>query len=188
MAIVKFDDGSELDLSEDEFVLYLKATGKYVEPKSQAQLVAEKMAEIRNGATVTAAVEDTVEKKQPEDDAHIRAERAAQAAAQAQKQAAHNGHPTPAVMPRRLGGPAVEDRPNKLRIPVTEKEFEIIRVVREYHRMGKVNGGVGITTKGIAKILNMSQMSASGFLSGLFQTQRGIYRSVRTPGCCTTGR
>lgn len=172
MAIVKFDDGSEVELSEEEFILYLKATGKYVAPKSQAEIIIEKMAEIRdaerNGAEPTngAPVVDVVEQ-------------AAAAAAEAQQQA-QAGRPTPAVMPKTLASQVGVDRPKKLRIPVTEKEFEIIRVIREYHRMGKVTAnGVGISTKGIASVLEMSQSSASGFLSGLFQTNRGIYRSIK---------
>lgn len=188
MAIVEFDDGSKLDLTEEEFLLYLKATGKYVAPKSQAELVVEAMAKLRNGEGVQPGDNSVVQAKQPEPTQEtpapkrLDAERAAQAAAQAQAQQA-SGKPSPANMPRRLV-PAAQvtelDRPKTvLRIPVTEKEFMIIRVLKEYHRMGKVVDGKGITTKQVAKVLDISEMSVSGFLSGLFQNQRGVTKSIR---------
>ncbi|ASZ74795.1 helix-turn-helix DNA binding domain protein [Mycobacterium phage Phabba] len=188
MAIVKFDDGSELDLTEEEFILYLKATGKFVAPKSQAEMVVEAMAKLRNGEGVQPGDNSVVQAKQPEPPQEtpapkrLDAERAAQAAAQAQAQQT-SGKPSPAAMPRRIGAaPAATDldRPKTvLRIPVTEKEFMIIRVLKEYHRMGKVVGGKGITTKQVAQVLDISEMSVSGFLSGLFQNQRGVIKSIK---------
>ncbi|ACH62215.1 hypothetical protein MYRNA_248 [Mycobacterium phage Myrna] len=196
MAIVEFDDGSKLDLTEEEFLLYLKATGKYVEPKSQAEKVAEAMAKLRNGEGVQPGDNSIVQAKQPEPvqetpaPKRLDAERAAQAAALAQAEQKKatpaapkpSGVPTPAQMPRRIGSsPATDlDRPKTvLRIPVTEKEYNIVRVLKEYHRMGKVVGGKGITTKQVAQVLDISEMSVSGFLSGLFQNQRGVIKSIR---------
>jgi hypothetical protein len=48
MATVKLEDGSVLELeTPEELVLFLQATGKTVAPKSQAEVIAEKMIELR---------------------------------------------------------------------------------------------------------------------------------------------
>ncbi|QZE10559.1 hypothetical protein SEA_SCOOBYDOOBYDOO_244 [Mycobacterium phage ScoobyDoobyDoo] len=171
MAIVKFEDGSKLELQGEELVLYLKATGKYVEPKSQAQQVADKMAEIRNAEAVSKEdvvavgqlVNDAIKEFQGEGKDKV-------------PELAKQPHPA-ATMPRKLG--AVVSKPKNLRIPVTDREYEVIRVLREYHRMNHVKDGVGLTTIQVAKVLEASVSSVSGFLSGLFQDQRGVLKSVK---------
>ena len=135
MALITLADGSQLDLTAEELVLYLKATGNYAAPKTDAERIAERMVELRKEETAEAA------------------------------KSAVNSHPTPAVMPTHAA-PTVKPR-GPVELPVSREEYKIFEVLVKHPH--------GITSKEIAKILDIPLSKVSGHLSTMFGDTRGPY-------------
>jgi hypothetical protein len=105
MASITFDDGSVLNLgTEEELTAYLKLTGKYVAPKTQAQQMAEQITAASVGISGTAPSESSESAVTPVSD-----------------------HPTPlTAMP--LSTSCVR----KITIPVSQSEYEVVKILQNY--------------------------------------------------------
>lgn len=186
MATITMDDGSQLDLTQDEFVLYLQATGKVVEPKSQAEIIADKMIELRNGSTIdpTANVEEehaaqAIIQSDPDYDDipithHQRIEAAVQATTTGLPVEIGNFRIMPGghIVPKHVEFPGGKPPARKQRIPFTEQEMAVMNALKSAHRPVK--------TRYVAAIVGRDHKDVTGTISRIFNTGRGI---ARGPHC-----
>lgn len=179
MATVTLEDGSQLELTEEEFMLYLRATDKVVAPKSQAEIIAEKMIELRAAESANAAQcaethEEAVQNSLRESAEH----ELAQAEADATNEPVEIGNylvmPGGRVLPKHVVRSGVIPPPRPRRqIPFTKRELEAMQVLRD-------NYPNYMTTKQIAEVMGHPKWElVSGHLSSIFTTGCGLKKGAR---------
>jgi hypothetical protein len=162
MAHITLQDGSELELTGEELVLYLKVTGQFVPTKTEAERIAEQMVALRR-EEVQRAVTESVQQVNHliETDHEARTREAAIAEGVVV--------PNPATLPEHLA-PTVRPRGPVL-LPLSSDEYKVFEALRKIP--------AGITSKDLGMIMGWTMGKTSGHLSQMFQTERGVYLGTK---------
>ena len=197
MATVTLEDGSQLELSQEEFMLYLQATGKIAQPKTQAEIIAEKMIELRKENPAQAAIRETVNAASGKltatqcaeigvaTSAAVHDERLLRESAElelAYQEADDTGEavelgnylvmPGKRVLPKHVRPGGVPPRPRRT-IPFTKREMAVMEVLGKAYPEH-------LTTREIAEVLGEERWQrVSGIISGIFTAGRGVKRGAQ---------
>lgn len=160
MAHITLQDGSQLELSGEELVLYLQATGQFVPAKSEAERIVEQMVELRKSqvqAEVTSQLNHNSSVVETDQEARTR------------EAAIAEGVVTPASLPDHL---AATVRPRGvIELPVSADEYKVFEALKKVP--------AGITSKDLGVILGWTMGKTSSHLSAMFQTERGVYLGTK---------
>lgn len=190
MATVECDDGSKLVLTEEEFMLYLRATGKIVPAKTQAEIIAEKMIQVAEASrpVIDMGVREAKFPPPPApeppqieltivDEAELRESAQhtlAQEEADATQQPVEIGNyfvmPGGRVLPKHVRPGGIPPRP-KVHIPYTKREMPVMQVLKEVYPQA-------LTTNQIATRLNQKPTLVTNALSQVFRTGRGLKKGL----------
>jgi len=197
MATVTLEDGSQLELSQEEFMLYLQATGQVAQPKTQAEIIADKMIELRATDPARAALREAVNTASGKltvaqcaeigvaANTAINDEKLLRESAElelAYQEADETGEavelgnylvmPGKRVLPKHVRPGGVPPRPRRI-IPFTKREMVVMEV------LGKAYPEY-MTTREIAEIIGEERWQrVTGIISRIFTAGRGVKRGAQ---------